>query len=72
MMEPRSVLDRVCCLRARSLAAFSMDSNELLDVKTNEFFFAGALGIYIRRGDTSAICDRSQTTWLEYEILRGI
>ena len=36
-MEPRSVLGCVCYLRARSVAAFSVDSHELLDVKTNDF-----------------------------------
>ena len=36
-MEPRSVLGRVCYQRARSVAAFSVDSNELLHVKTHEF-----------------------------------
>ena len=54
-MEPRSVLGRVCYMRARSVAAFSMDSYELLDVKINEFFLGGAWGIYTRRSDTSAI-----------------
>ena len=58
-MEPRSVLARVCHLRARSVAAFSVDSSELLDVKTNKHFFDGAWGIYIRRSDNPAIWDRS-------------
>ena len=38
-MEPRSVLGRVCYLRARSVAAFSVGSYELLDVKTKEFIW---------------------------------
>ena len=38
-MEPRSVLGRVCYQRARSVAAFSVDSNKLLHVKTREFFW---------------------------------
>ena len=54
-MEPRSVLGCVCYLRARSFAAFSLDSYELLDVKTNDFFFGGAWGFHIPRSDTSAI-----------------
>ena len=37
-MERGCFLDPVCYLRARSVAAFSVDSYELLDVKTNEFF----------------------------------
>ena len=37
-MEPRSVFDGVCYLRARLFAAFCVDSCERLDVKTNEIF----------------------------------
>ena len=58
IMEPRSVSDCVCCLRARLVAPFSVDSNEVLDVKTNDFF-CGARGIYIGRSDTPAVWDHS-------------
>ena len=42
--EPRSISDRVCCLHARSVAPFSVDSDELLDVKTNGYFFWWSMG----------------------------
>ena len=58
-MEPRSVLGRVCHLHARSVAASSVGSSELLDVQTNKYFFGGAWNIYIRRSDNPAIWDRS-------------
>ena len=72
IMEPRSVFGRVCYQRARLVAAFLVDSNRLPRVKTNENFFGGAWGIYIRRSDTPAIWDRFQTTWLQLESLRWI
>ena len=54
-MELKSVLGRVCYLRARSVAAFFLESYEVFHVKTNEFCFRGAWGIYIRRSDNPAI-----------------
>ena len=40
-MEPRSVLGCVCYQRARSVAAFSVDSDEVLHVKSHEFIWWG-------------------------------
>ena len=61
-MDPRSVLDRVCFLRARSVGAFSVDSYKLLYVKTHEFFFGGAWGMYIRSSNIPAKWDHWYTT----------